>query len=138
MRGWTGAFLWTAQFRPLAEIGGLCQAVYQSMLPAGLRLGLTTEAAGQAFVAEISEAIRQRRGAGMAPLMVSSWKHKPQGKGAGHPTDEIQEPPIEAGQARRSVVLRLRHPAIVARYPPVCAPFSGGPGPRSDTGAGTR
>ncbi len=66
------------QLRPLAEIGGLFQAVYQSMQPAGLRFGLTTEAAGQVFVAEITEAIRQRRGVGMSPLLVSAWKHKPQ------------------------------------------------------------
>ena len=70
------------QLRPLAEIGGLFQAVYQSMQPAGLRFGLTTEAAGQAFVAEITEAIRQRRGVGMSPLLVSAWKHKPQQEGA--------------------------------------------------------
>jgi SAM-dependent methyltransferase len=63
--------------RPLAEVGGLFQGVYQSMRPAGLRMGLTTEAAGQAFVAEIAEAIRDRRGAGMSPLLVSAWKHKP-------------------------------------------------------------
>jgi ubiquinone/menaquinone biosynthesis C-methylase UbiE len=66
------------QLRPLAEIGGLFQAVYQSMQPTALRFGLTTEAAGQAFVAEITEAIRQRRGVGVAPLLVSAWKHKPQ------------------------------------------------------------
>jgi ubiquinone/menaquinone biosynthesis C-methylase UbiE len=63
--------------RPLSEVGGMFQAVYQSMRPAGLRLGLTTEAAGQAFIAEITEAIRERRGVGMSPLMVSAWKHKP-------------------------------------------------------------
>jgi ubiquinone/menaquinone biosynthesis C-methylase UbiE len=65
------------QLLPLAEIGGLFQAVYESMQPAGLRLGLTTEDAGQAFIAEITEAIRDRRGVGMAPLLVSAWKHKP-------------------------------------------------------------
>jgi SAM-dependent methyltransferase len=65
------------QLRPLAEIGGLFQGVYQSMHPAGLRFGLTTEAAGQAFVAEITEATREGRGVGMSPLLVSTWKHKP-------------------------------------------------------------
>jgi ubiquinone/menaquinone biosynthesis C-methylase UbiE len=65
------------QLRPLAEIGGVFQAVYESMQPAGLRLGLTTETAGQAFIAEMTEAIRDRRGVGMAPLLVSAWKHKP-------------------------------------------------------------
>ena len=65
------------QLRPLAEIGGLFQAVYQSMHPAGLRFGLTTEAAGQELLAEITEAIRERRGVGMSPLLVSTWKHKP-------------------------------------------------------------
>jgi hypothetical protein len=51
------------------------------MQSAGLRFGLTTEAAGQAFVAEISEAIRERRGVGMSPLLVSAWKQKPEQKG---------------------------------------------------------
>ena len=67
------------QLWPLADIGGLFQAVYQSMQPAALRFGLTTEAAGQEFVAEITEAIRQRRGVGMSPLLVSTWRRKPAG-----------------------------------------------------------
>jgi ubiquinone/menaquinone biosynthesis C-methylase UbiE len=70
------------KLRPLTEIGGLFQGVYQSMQPAALGYGLTTKAAGQAFLAEISEAIRQRRGVGMSPLMVSAWKHKPPGAAA--------------------------------------------------------
>jgi ubiquinone/menaquinone biosynthesis C-methylase UbiE len=73
---------------PLAEVGGMFEAVYQSMRPAALRLGLTTEAAGQAFVAEITEATRERRGIGMGPLMVSAWKRKPRA-------------PDEAGTAQR-------------------------------------
>jgi integrase len=47
------------------------------MRPAALQFGLTTEAAGQAFVAEITEATGERRGVGMSPLLVSAWKHKP-------------------------------------------------------------
>lgn len=70
------------QLRPLAEIGGLFQAVYQSMQPAALRFGLTTDEAGRAFIAEITDAIRQRRGVGMSPLLVSTWKHKPEHEGA--------------------------------------------------------
>jgi SAM-dependent methyltransferase len=62
---------------PLAEIGGMFHSVYQSMQPAALRFGLTTEAAGQAFTAEITEASRQRRGVGMSPLIVGAWKYKP-------------------------------------------------------------
>jgi hypothetical protein len=53
------------------------QAVYQSLRPVGLRLGLTTEADGQAFLAEIAEAVRERRGFAMSPLLVSAWKRKP-------------------------------------------------------------
>jgi hypothetical protein len=53
------------------------QAVYQSVRPAGLRLGLTTEADGQAFLAEIADAVREGRGVGMSPLLVSAWKRKP-------------------------------------------------------------
>ena len=62
---------------PLAEVGGMFQAVYQSVRPAGLRLGLTTEADGQAFLAEIADAVREGRGVGMSPLLVSAWKRKP-------------------------------------------------------------
>jgi ubiquinone/menaquinone biosynthesis C-methylase UbiE len=68
--------------RPLAEVGGMFQAVYQSIQPAAIRLGLTTEAAGQALLAEITEATRERRGVGMAPLLLSAWKHKPTSIGA--------------------------------------------------------
>jgi ubiquinone/menaquinone biosynthesis C-methylase UbiE len=63
--------------RPLADIGGMFQAVYQSMRPAALHFGLTTKAAGQAFIADITDATRERRGVGMSPLLVSAWKHKP-------------------------------------------------------------
>jgi hypothetical protein len=69
-------YAWTL-LRPLAEVGGIFQAVYQSMRPAALRFGLTTEAAGQAFMAEIAEAVRERRGVGMSPMLVSAWKRKP-------------------------------------------------------------
>jgi ubiquinone/menaquinone biosynthesis C-methylase UbiE len=62
---------------PLAEIGVMFQAVYQSIRPVGLRLGLTTEADGQAFLAEIANVTHQRRGVGMSPLLVSAWKRKP-------------------------------------------------------------
>ena len=53
------------------------QAVYQSLRPMGLRLGLTTEADGQAFLAEIADAARDGRGVGMSPQLVSAWKGKP-------------------------------------------------------------
>jgi hypothetical protein len=61
---------------PLAEIGGMFEAVYPSMLPMALRFGLTTQTAAQAFIAEITEASRERQGVGMPPLLVSAWKHK--------------------------------------------------------------
>jgi ubiquinone/menaquinone biosynthesis C-methylase UbiE len=63
--------------RPLAEVGGMFEAVYQSLRPMALRFGLTTEADGEAFLAEISDAAREGRGVGMAPLLVSVWKGKP-------------------------------------------------------------
>ena len=47
------------------------------MRPAAIRFGLTTEPAGQPFLAEISGATRQRQGVGMSPLLVSARKHKP-------------------------------------------------------------
>lgn len=62
---------------PLVKIAVMFQAVYQSIRPVGLRLGLTTGADGQAFLAEIAEATRERRGVGMSPLLVSGWKRKP-------------------------------------------------------------
>lgn len=63
--------------RPMAEVGGMFQAVYQSLQPMALRLGLTTEADGEAFLAEIADAVRDGRGVGMSPLLVSAWKRKP-------------------------------------------------------------
>jgi hypothetical protein len=44
-----------------------------------LRLGPTAEAAARPFAADITEASRAQRAAGMSPLLVSAWKHKPPG-----------------------------------------------------------
>lgn len=62
---------------PLAEIVEMFRVMYRNMQPAALRLGLTTEAAGQAFLAELTEAAGQRHSTAMPPLVVSAWKHKP-------------------------------------------------------------
>ena len=52
--------------RPLAEVGGMFQAVYQSLRPMGLRFGLTSEADGEAFLARSAK--RFARGG------VSGWR----------------------------------------------------------------
>jgi uncharacterized protein YcgI (DUF1989 family) len=58
------------------------------------------EAAGQAFVAEITEASRERRGVGMGPLLVSAWKHKPAGADTGRLASTALAPPAGASRER--------------------------------------
>jgi hypothetical protein len=48
------------------------------VLPAGLRLGLTTEADSQAFLAEIATSAGERSRIALCPLLISAWKHLPQ------------------------------------------------------------
>jgi len=58
---------------PAADVSWLYEGVYRSILPAALRLGLTTEADSSAFLAEITTAGRERSRAGLCPLLVSAW-----------------------------------------------------------------
>jgi SAM-dependent methyltransferase len=62
---------------PLHDILPLYEAAYHSLRPAALRSGLTTEAAGEAFLAELAEAADRPDTTAMAPLVISAWKHKP-------------------------------------------------------------
>ena len=62
---------------PLYDILPLYEAAYHSLRPAALRSGLTTEAAGEAFLAELAEAADRPDTTAMAPLVISAWKHKP-------------------------------------------------------------
>jgi ubiquinone/menaquinone biosynthesis C-methylase UbiE len=75
----------TGLLLPLPEIVRMYRAMYENLRPAALRLGLTTEADGDAFLAELSEATTPGHGQGagpgdrtaMPPLVVSAWKQKP-------------------------------------------------------------
>lgn len=60
---------------PTAEISWLYEGVYRSVLPAALRLGVTTEAASQAFLAEIATVTADRAHVGLTPLLISAWNH---------------------------------------------------------------
>ena len=61
---------------PMAEIGDWFRTVYECVRPAAIRLGLTTEADGDAFLAELAEAVSEGRGIGMLPLLISAWKRR--------------------------------------------------------------
>jgi SAM-dependent methyltransferase len=61
-----------------AELSWLYDGVYRSLLPAALRLCLTTESDSQAFLAEIAEAAGERSRMALCPLLISAWKRLPQ------------------------------------------------------------
>jgi ubiquinone/menaquinone biosynthesis C-methylase UbiE len=61
---------------------GVCERVGRDpwigrKLPAHFAAAGVGEADGQAFLAEIADAVRERRGVGVLPLPVSAWKRKP-------------------------------------------------------------
>jgi hypothetical protein len=62
---------------PAAEVSWLYAGVFRSLLPAALRLGLSTEADSNAFLAEITTAGRERSRVVLCPLLISAWKHLP-------------------------------------------------------------
>ena len=73
---------------PAAEVSWLYEGVYRSILPAALRLGLTTEANSSAFLAEVTTAGRERSRAVLCLLLISAWKrvgHQDQAVSAGRP-----------------------------------------------------
>jgi ubiquinone/menaquinone biosynthesis C-methylase UbiE len=61
---------------PAAELGLMYQGVYRSLLPIALRLGVTTEADSQAFLAEIAEVASGRSHVVLSPLLVGAWKRR--------------------------------------------------------------
>jgi ubiquinone/menaquinone biosynthesis C-methylase UbiE len=67
----------TGLLLPLAELAEMFRVMYQNMRPAALRLGLTDEAAGQVFLAELTEAAAQPQATATPPLVISAWKRKP-------------------------------------------------------------
>jgi SAM-dependent methyltransferase len=62
---------------PTAELGWMYEGIYRSVLPAALRLGLTTEADSHAFLAEIAATASDRSRVGLWPLLISAWKRLP-------------------------------------------------------------
>lgn len=67
-----------SMIQPLAEAGGMFQAVYRSVLPHALQMGLTTEANSQTFFADIHQAATGECSySAMWPLLISTWKRKP-------------------------------------------------------------
>lgn len=52
-------------------------AVYQSLLPLALKLGITTAAESEQFFHQIEEAAGQRYHAVLWPLLLGAWKRKP-------------------------------------------------------------
>jgi ubiquinone/menaquinone biosynthesis C-methylase UbiE len=55
----------------------MAAAVYQSLLPLALKLGLTTAAESERFFRQIEEAAEQRYHAVLWPLLLGAWKRKP-------------------------------------------------------------
>ncbi len=62
---------------PMAEAVPMMEAVYRSVLPQALKLGLTTEARSDALLAELRLVAAQDDAWGRWPLLISAWKRKP-------------------------------------------------------------
>ena len=60
----------------LDQTRGMVQAVYRSVLPRAIELGITTEARSQAFFEEMTEAPGDQYSF-LWPLMLGAWKRKP-------------------------------------------------------------
>jgi ubiquinone/menaquinone biosynthesis C-methylase UbiE len=61
----------------LEQASGMIKAVYRSMLPRALQLGVTTEARSQAFFEQMDEVSRERHYSFLWPLLIGAWKRKP-------------------------------------------------------------
>ena len=61
----------------LEQASGMIKAVYRSVLPRALQLGVTTEARSQAFFEEMDEVSRERHYSFLWPLLIGAWKRKP-------------------------------------------------------------
>lgn len=64
---------------PIAQAGAMMIAVYKSVLPLALKLGVTTEERSQRFFAETTEAARASQAYVLWPLIISVWRKKPEG-----------------------------------------------------------
>ena len=74
-----------------AELGWLYAGVYRSVLPAALRLGLTTEPDSHAFLTEFATAATERSRIGLCPLLISAWKPLSE-RPAGTPSENLDDP----------------------------------------------
>ena len=61
----------------LEQASGMVKAVYRSVLPRALQLGITTEARSQAFFEEMNEVPSKRYYFFLWPLLIGAWKRKP-------------------------------------------------------------
>ncbi len=61
----------------LEQASGMVKAVYRSVLPRALQLGITTEARSQAFFEEMNEVPSERYYSFLWPLLIGAWKRKP-------------------------------------------------------------
>lgn len=61
----------------LEQASGMVKAVYRSVLPRALQLGITTEARSQAFFEEMNEVPSERYYSFLWPLLLGAWKRKP-------------------------------------------------------------
>lgn len=62
---------------PFSQYGPMCRAVYASLLPAALKLGVTTQAASEAYFREVETAMGESKYTVFFPLLVGVWKRKP-------------------------------------------------------------
>ena len=61
---------------PFEQAGGMVKAVYRSVLPRALQLGITTEARSQAFLKEMDEGTGEGYYSFLWPLLIGAWKRK--------------------------------------------------------------
>lgn len=65
------------QLAPMSRLHGMITAVYRSLLPRALELGLTTPERSEAFLRDTERAgTGERYHAGVAPLLMGAWKRK--------------------------------------------------------------
>lgn len=62
---------------PFSQYGPMYRAVYASLLPAALKLGVTTEADSEAYFREVETAMGESKYTVFFPLLVGVWKRKP-------------------------------------------------------------
>lgn len=67
---------------PMAEAVPMMEAVYRSVLPQALKLGLITEERSDALLAEVQRVAVREDAWGRWPLLISAWKRKGHGTAA--------------------------------------------------------